>query len=139
MLRQSNNIECKRRPASERGAAMVEFVIVLPILIVLIFGIVQASIGYNRLQALHAAAREGARVASVPGSTQGEVNSAVTNALVGVNFDSTPGAPTVSPGGCAGRFGETVTVTVSATYTVNIPLLLSRPVNMQGVGVFRCE
>ena len=51
-----------RRDRSERGAAVIEFAIVLPILILLVFGIVQFSIVYNRVQGLHAAAREAARL-----------------------------------------------------------------------------
>lgn len=51
--------------ASESGASAVELAIILPILILLIFGIVQFGIAWNRTQGLHAAAREGARVASV--------------------------------------------------------------------------
>ena len=58
------------RARDERGAAAVEMAIVLPLLILILFGIVEFSIYFNRLQGLQAAAREGARVAALPQSTQ---------------------------------------------------------------------
>ena len=47
---------------------------ILPLLILLVFGIVQFSLAYNRQQGLHAAARKGARIASLPQTTQTEIN-----------------------------------------------------------------
>ena len=49
---------------SESGANAVEFALVLPILIVLVFGIIYGGIAYNRQLALTQAAREGARFAA---------------------------------------------------------------------------
>ncbi|MCG9480154.1 MAG: pilus assembly protein [Actinomycetia bacterium] len=49
----------------QKGAAAVEFAIILPVLIMLIFGIYQFGIAYNRYITLTHAAREGARVAAV--------------------------------------------------------------------------
>ena len=56
-----------RRATGEQGSAMVEFAIVLPLLAMLIFGGLSASIAYNyKLDVTHAA-REGARYgAAVP-------------------------------------------------------------------------
>jgi len=85
----------------QRGAAIVEMAVVLPILVTLVFGIIEFSIAFNRLQGLHAAAREGARTASIPTSTYSDVDARVTSALTGITFDTGPSAPTVSPGGCA--------------------------------------
>ena len=50
---------------NEKGANAVEFAIILPILVVLIFGIFQFGIAYNNYIALTHAAREGARLAAV--------------------------------------------------------------------------
>lgn len=136
------NAATKRsRPDSttkERGAAMVEFAVIAPVLIVLVFGIIQFSIAFNRLQGLHAAAREGARTASIPTATLSDVNDRVAEALTGIDYD---GAPTVvvPTGGCAGRQGEEVRVELTAPYTIDIPLLPPRTVDLQGIGVFRCE
>jgi Flp pilus assembly protein TadG len=125
----------------ERGAAAVEFALILPLLIVLVFGIVQFSIAYNRAQGLHAAAREGARLASLPQTTQGDISARVTSALSGVPLN---GAPTISvnPSStkpCQNRSGQTVTVTVSAVTDLDIPLWGSVSKTLTGKGQFRCE
>jgi Flp pilus assembly protein TadG len=134
----------RRRAAcnGERGAAAVEFALVLPLLILLIFGIVAFSIAYNNKQALHAAAREGARLASLPTTTETEIEDRVTSSLEGVVTSSTP-IIAIDPDidqPCLDRTGETVEVSVSADVNVNIPLWPgSSTVTMTGKGEFRCE
>lgn len=128
--------------ARERGAAAVEFAIILPLLVVLVFGIVQFALAYNRAQGLHAAAREGARVAALPQTTSGQIASRVQDALVGVLPDPGAAAVSVSPGTsqpCNLRAGQNVTVTVTFDHDLDIPLWGSQIVTLTGRGVFRCE
>jgi Flp pilus assembly protein TadG len=130
-----------RHNDSERGAAAVEFALVLPILVLLVFGIVQFSLVYNRVQGLHAAAREGARLASLPQTTQGEISTHVMDALDGIPLDGTP-TITVTPSvtkPCANRLGQTVKVSVNATTSIDIPLFGSVSKTLSGKGEFRCE
>ncbi len=49
----------------EKGSNAVEFAIILPILIMLVFGIIQFGVAYNNYIALTHAAREGVRLAAV--------------------------------------------------------------------------
>jgi Flp pilus assembly protein TadG len=63
----------------ESGASAVEFALVLSLLFLFVFGTIQFGIAYNRDQGLKAAAREGARVASVGGS-QSEIKTRVQQA-----------------------------------------------------------
>ncbi len=117
---------------------MVEMAIILPLLIVLVFGIIHYGIAFNRLQAFHAAAREGARTASIPSNDYGDVSARVDEAMTGVTVDYDP--PIVDPmGGCAGRRGEQIKVEVPGEYRIEIPLIPSFDVNLTGTGVFRCE
>lgn len=67
------------RARGESGASAVEFAIVLSVLLLFVFGIIQFGIAYNRDQGLKAAAREGARVASV-GASENEISSRVRQA-----------------------------------------------------------
>lgn len=57
-----------RLPDGERGAAAVEMALVLPILMMLIFGGIMFGITWFRFQGMQSAAREGARVAAVDAS-----------------------------------------------------------------------
>ena len=50
---------------SDKGASAVEFAIILPILVILIFGIFEFAIAFNNYITITHAAREGARRAAV--------------------------------------------------------------------------
>lgn len=131
------------RHREERGAVAVELAFVLPILILLLFGIVEFSIAYNRTQALHAAAREGARVASQSYATKADIEGRVNAALEPISF-ATPPKITISPGTnqpCNLRNGEPVSVQVDTSEEIDIPLWPGGPMNVSltGKGEFRCE
>ena len=126
---------------SERGAVIAEFVLVLPLLVILLFAIIEFGIVFNRVQGLHNAAREGARVASLNQTTQAEIQARVTSALTGVTYTVAPVAivtPTINQP-CNGREGQTVEVVVNATYATNIPFVPLPALNLTGNGTFRCE
>jgi Flp pilus assembly protein TadG len=95
----------------ERGAAAVEFALVLPIFAVLVTGVVEYGFAFARLQIATNAAREGARA----GSTQTASSSAATTAAttVATNYLSSQN-PKLDP--------TTVNSTVTATgITVGTP------------------
>lgn len=124
-----------------RGAAVVEFALVMPLLMMLVFGTIQFGLLFNRQQALHAAAREGARVAALPSSTSDEINGRVTDALTGIPMSGVP-TVTITPNvtkPCEGRLGETVIVEVSVPTTIEIPMWGTESKTLRGRGEFRCE
>ncbi|HLF98908.1 MAG TPA: TadE/TadG family type IV pilus assembly protein [Acidimicrobiia bacterium] len=132
-----------RTPRSEDGAVAVELAFVLPILVLLLVGIVEFSITYNRVQALHAAAREGARVASQSYATSSQIKQRVTEALDPISFPN-PVEIAVTPSSdqpCNLRTGEKVTVAVTVEDEIDIPLWPGGPmtVTLDGKGEFRCE
>lgn len=121
---------------NDRGAIAAEFAIILPILVILIFAIIEFGVAFTRYQAVHGAAREGARVASIPTTTQAEACSRAIGALAGVGFDSTP---TCSwSGGCGGG-ADRVVVTVVGQTDIDIPFFGSATYTLNGSGDFRCE
>ena len=127
--------------SDERGAAAVEFAMILPLLILLVFGIVQFSLAYNRQQGLHAAAREGARIASLPQTTQSEITSRVNSSLSGIPFSASP-TITITPNvtkPCDQRSGATVVVQVQGVTQLDIPLWGNQSLTLTGRGEFRCE
>ena len=109
------------RRENERGQALVEFALVLPLFALLLFAIVQLGIAFNHYLALTDAVRAGARTAAV--SRFAADPRAATEAAVrasGVNLDQQELAVTVSaPAGWV-RGSD---VTVSATYPYDINLL----------------
>ena len=98
----------RRRLREESGASAVEFAIVLSVLLLFVFGIIQFGIAYNRDQGLKAAAREGARVASV-GGTRDEISNRLKDAQslfrrddikIKIDYSTDNGANYVSPALC---------------------------------------
>jgi len=131
------------RLTDESGVVAVELAFVLPILVLLLFGIIEFAVTYNRVQALHAAAREGARVASQPYATSAEIKDRVQDALEPVSFPTAVNIA-VSPGTsqpCNLRTGERVTVSITVDDEIDIPLWPGGPmtVGLEGKGEFRCE
>jgi Flp pilus assembly protein TadG len=62
---------------SERGAELIEFAVVMPILIFIIAGIFEFGMMFRALEAITNAAREGARVGVLPGYNPPDVQTRV--------------------------------------------------------------
>jgi Flp pilus assembly protein TadG len=124
--------------ARERGAAAVEFALVLPVLVVILLGIIDFGLAMNAQAVTANAAREGARTASL-GGTSSEASAAAKSATVSLlNTDSSNPSVTVTcrtPANttCASGYdtdresGGTVIVTVSYVYTWISPAILGLP------------
>jgi hypothetical protein len=126
---------------SERGAGIVEFALILPLLMMLVFGVVQFGLLFNRQQALHASAREGARLAALPSATLAEISQRSLDALDGIPMDGTP-TVTITPSvthPCEARLGDTVLVVVTVPTTIETPVWGTESKILTGRGEFRCE
>lgn len=80
------------RRRGERGASAVEFALVVPILLAIVFGIVDLGLAINRYAMVNNAAREGVREASL-GATESEIRAVVTRGT-----DDLPGTITIAVG-----------------------------------------
>lgn len=106
-------------PVGERGQSTVEFALVLPVLVLIVFAALEFGSAFWRYQQLSAAASEGARRAAVS-RTAADRDNAIRTAVQNASpaLDSTRlGVATSS----SWRPGEPVTVTV--TYPENIRVL----------------
>lgn len=130
----------RRRPArrllGERGAAAVEFALVVPVLLLLLVGIMEFSRAFNTQATLSAAAREGARTIAMAGTAASALS--VVQSAVG-----TLGVPTsaisISPLSCVGAAANTtVTVTITHRQTFIGGVLGSSGVTLTGRAVMRC-
>jgi Flp pilus assembly protein TadG len=79
----------KNRLKSERGAEVVEFALVLPMLLLLGLGIFDFGMLFQRYEVVTNAAREGARAGAV-GLTQAQVTSVVQTYLTAGGLTATP-------------------------------------------------
>jgi Flp pilus assembly protein TadG len=106
-----------RRRRTRRGAAVVEFALVAPILLLLVVGTVEVGRAIMVKDTITVASREGARVAGNSAITSiPAVQSAVDNYLAGAGISGA--TTTVSPSSLSGvADGQPVTVTVSVPYS----------------------
>jgi Flp pilus assembly protein TadG len=118
---------------------LAEFAVALPVLFMLLFGIIEFGLAFSRAQAVEAAAREGGRLASLSSTTSNDVASRVDAVLAGTSLDGPPTIVVTPTTGCAGREGESVTVTVQAPHQISIPFAFDRDLTLTGRSVFRCE
>jgi Flp pilus assembly protein TadG len=77
----------KERRKDQSGQTLVEFALVLPLLLTVIFGTIEFCFLYQSTNTVNFAAREGARVGAVLGPTDAGADSKIITAI----FDSTSG------------------------------------------------
>ena len=81
-----------KRLRNQRGAALLETAITLPIILLVSVGIFEFGRAYQTWQVLTNAAREGARIAVLPDYTDAQVTSTVQNYLNGGRLPNAGGA-----------------------------------------------
>jgi Flp pilus assembly protein TadG len=111
------------RPDQSRGRrlgiAAVEFALVAPLLFALLLGIIEFGRAMMVTELLNSAARHGARVAAIQGTSTSSVTGAVNSALGGTGVQGA--ATTVAVNGTnedaeAAQTGDAITVTVTVPY-----------------------
>lgn len=129
----------RRGPSrDERGAVAVEFVLMAPILLLVLFAVISYGRLFSEISVMTSAAREGGRVAALRGSS-GEVQSAVASAA---DPYTVSGPISVSTTCTEENRGAFVTISWTQSFTAikeSIPLPLPMPGSRLIKGVFRCE
>ena len=146
----------KRRTDSERGAAAVEFALVMPILLWIVFGIIAYGFVFAQSLSLSNSARQAARSAVIEGTTCDDIvelaeDSADTLGMKGSDATVTikRGTSEGSASGVCGSGGgdepceaqpEGTNVYASLVYDIEpIFPLVPIPDTVHGKGVYRCE
>ena len=132
----------KRREQKEKGQALVEFAVILPVLLMVLWGIFQFGIAFNDYIQVTSAAREGARKAAVSRSRPagGAATSAAIAAAQGVAPDLhlSTSQITVTPAN-NWQAGTDVTVTVKYPYKINIIGRVDGSANLTSSTTMRIE
>ena len=80
-MAQSRQTARRRTPRQSRGSAVVELAICLPLIVVVVFGSLEACTMIFLQQSLSAAAYEGARLAARPKATNADVDQRIDEVL----------------------------------------------------------
>ena len=104
------------RRKKQEGASLVEFSVIAPIFVVLLFGLVEFGMAIYDKGVLTNASREGARfgvVYSNPRKTSTDIRSQVQTYLTNAGFTDTA---TINVTGAGGNSGDSLQVTVTYPY-----------------------
>jgi Flp pilus assembly protein TadG len=128
----------------EEGAAAIEFALLLPLLMLILFGIIEFGLVFYSQEVITNASREGARYGIVIGSprpTTGQIQGVVNTYLT--NAGLTAGGATVTVTGAQGASGSDLTVAVVYPYTFlvlpNFAAGLSDSLNLNATTVMKLE
>lgn len=118
------------------GQSLVEFALVIPILLLVIFGIVEFGRAFMISNVLHAAAREGARVYAV-GGTDSTATARIDQVLGASGID--PGERTVTITGPDANDAITVTVETDMQILTKSVVFDFPTIHLRGETVMRFE
>ena len=134
------NVQKTRR--SESGASAVEFALLLPVLMMILFGIIEFGLALYRQAILTNASREGARlgiVQSIPAITNGQIDAVIDTYLTSAGIPPGNVTRTIVAGGVTGTPVQ-VTLTLPYTYAVLPGLTSIAPtINLTAQTVMRHE
>ena len=100
-----------------KGQSLVEFALVIPILLLVIFGLFDLGYAVFIKNMISNAAREGARTGIIFTKTDADISARVNAAAPGLNL-----TPTITPP-YPRQFNEPITVTVTYTYVPLTPVI----------------
>lgn len=137
----------QHRPGGQRGASAVEFALLVPVLLLLVFGIIDFGMAIMSQSVVSNATREGVRAASL-GASSSDIDSVVATGLSTLSGSYTISVTCTKPGGqSCGNYnadavsGGTATVRVTYTRTWLTPLasLFGNTETITGVSEMRIE
>lgn len=127
-----------KRISGQRGQAMIEFALILPLLLLVMFAIFQFGFMFYSYISIQQAAREGARSAAV-GKNDALITTAITNAST---LDPTMLTISIAPAPATRLAGSnvTVTVTIPSAQLLKMPLVDAYlPTQLTGQATMRME
>ena len=122
---------------NERGQTMVEFAIVLPVLLLIVFAIIQFGILFNNFVALTDAVRAGARTAAVSRTAADPVAATISRVQSATgDLDQSKLGITVTSGW---NHGDDVTVSATYPYSIDLFGLIVQAGNLKSSTTERVE
>ena len=136
---------------NRRGQAMVELAILLPVLLLLVFGMIEMSNAWRTFQVVTNSAREGARVAILTSSDRNDVLDRIESSMLagGLNYDENQitlqcfeaAAPGTSIGQICTSSGQLAQIRIQYPFTFQVLGRLGGlvPINITSTSTMRHE
>lgn len=139
----------RRARRDDRGAAAVEFALVVPVLLMVVFGIINYGVVFAQQISLNNAARQGVRFGVVDGRDCTQIQNETRDAVATLGMPAASpavtitrnGSPAPCPRPCAGSApGDSIKVQLTYTSNLLVPMPpFPNSINLSGAGVMRCE
>ncbi len=123
----------------DRGAAAVALALVLPILIMLVFGIIEFGRFYNAQVQLTGAAREGARIMVIKAAAPSAQTDAKNAAEAYAPECAVAPVCTYDPNPINCTAGSSVTYRVKKAWVLDLPPFIKKTFDVEGKAVMKCE
>jgi Flp pilus assembly protein TadG len=142
----SSGRDTGRRRAKGRGQSLVEFAIILPVFLLIAYGVIDFGLAFDASIGISNAAREGAREgATLPNTTAindrvREVAGRLNNSNLSVNVTCKTASGGACPGGVSGAAaGYSIIVRVSYSYPMMTPLAFGTAIPLSSTSEMRVE
>jgi Flp pilus assembly protein TadG len=130
------NSKMSRSIRDDRGAALVEFALVVPVLLMVLMGIVEFGRAYNTQLSIEAAAREGVRELALD-----HTNAAATTAITDRDGSANLQASNITLTRCPAQpwtATSTAKVDITKQFSFDIPLMPAFSRTLTAKAVMRC-
>jgi Flp pilus assembly protein TadG len=107
---------------NQKGQALVEFAVILPLLLLLIMGIIEFGMMLNSYLTVRNVSREGAR-AGIVGSTNAEIENTIIS--TSPNLEESKLTINITPAEGSRKSGDTLTVQLTYKYELIVPIISS--------------
>jgi Flp pilus assembly protein TadG len=129
----------KERIYGQKGQAIVETALILPIIILILTGIIDFGLLFNNYLVITNASREAVRNAAI-GATDSEIQSLVVNMTT--SLDASKLSTTIYPSQALRKKGDEVVVTIeydNALFTPIISAIIPNPMHLKAKTIMRME
>ena len=129
----------KDRIYGQKGQAVVETALILPIIILILTGIIDFGLMFNNYLVITNASREAVRNAAI-GATDSEIQSLVVNMTT--SLDASKLSTTIYPSQALRKKGDEVVVTIeydNALFTPVISAIIPNPMHLKSKTIMRME
>lgn len=129
----------KERIYGQKGQAIVETALILPIIILILTGIIDFGLMFNNYLVITNASREAVRNAAI-GATDSEIQSLVVNMTT--SLDASKLSTTIYPSQALRKKGDEVVVTIeydNALFTPIISAIIPNPMHLKAKTIMRME
>jgi Flp pilus assembly protein TadG len=128
------------RRTNDRGANLVEFALLAPLLLLLVFGIIEFGWLFGQFNDVRHGAREGARFAAVNAGTETQIKDTVCTSMEGLSAGMSSIIVDLAQGGVNVGDQSTITVTANVTSLSGVPLITTfLPNQLTSTVTFRHE